>query len=232
MPEKKVGGIQQVFQGDNIMLVNPNPGFKDYVMVLGGVQEDVPPLVPFSLPKNLAVQMYNKAFRMWTQMKQQVIGEQAEIKVRKNHPNPEVAAHLHKYTAEDGKTPRTKQHIPPRPFLVRLDTEEGKKHYEAGLEEAKKNNFPIPTAEDLVGQFPLVMAKAMKDESMRSKAITKQMRKPKKDWQAAELKEYVETKGGYVGPKDDQEKLLEKATRLFDARKREYETDGFIVNVV
>ena len=47
-----------------------------------------------------------------------------------------------------------------------------------------------------------------------------------------ELKAYVENFGGYVGPKDKEERILEKATRLFEARRKEYEADGFIVNVI
>jgi hypothetical protein len=221
-------GIQQIFQGDNIMLVNPNPGRPDYIMVLDAVQEPAPPLVPFSLPRDLAVQIYTKAFTMWNQMKQQVIAEKAEIRRRKNHPVPEVAEHLNRYT-DDGKNPKTKKHLPDRPFLVRLDTKEGQQYYEEGLAEAKKEGHPIPTAKDLAGQFPLVMAKAAREEEKRE--LIKTIRKPLKNWQPEELKEYVENYGGYIGPKDSADKMLEKATRLFDARRKEYEADGFIVTV-
>lgn len=214
--------IQNTFMENQTQLVNPNPG-TIYTMVRGGEHVQVPGLVPFPLPVPKAKQMLDKALKSWNAQKDQQRFEKTEFNKHIASNDPAMRDRAFKFGETKDKVfiPRTQP--PAMPFLVDLATEAGKKFYESGRRIAKRDGISIPKT---TGPIKLP------DDVLPIATMTKDMRKPADRWDTPMLRKYVAGNGGMIGNADPMDRLLKKALLLFEAMKKRYEDDGFVVNVI
>jgi len=207
------------FIENRVHLVNPNPG-TIYVMVRGGEQVQVPGLVPFHLDEPKARQMLDKALKSWNAQNEQQRNEKLEYNKHIGSNDPSMKDRAFKFGEVTDKVFISKTQPPKRPFLVDLATEKGKEYYKDGMAEAKEEKIQVPKTTGPIqlpeDNLPLISAK--------------DMRKPAERWDTPMLRKYVSGNGGMVGNADPADRLLKKALLLFEAMKKRYEDDGFVVN--
>ena len=182
-----------------IELVNPNPEipYTDHAPGIGTFEFQ--PLERVFVEKRVAMALLARVPENMAHKAMQHNAEKNDYTRLMGTDNEGMKLVAQRFVDEKGQ-PKTK--LWPRPPLVRMDSDEGRKHYMDACAEAKKKGIKIPDeGEDI--RPGIAMAEVPAPPDSTDKAV---------------YMHYIEERGGSASTAEQIEKLREKAAKLYKAQ--------------
>lgn len=202
----------QVHNEPEVVVVNPNPG-RPLTLQLGDREVTFHPMQKYRIKKDQLGGLCEVQEGHWREMRLNAQSERQEWAKRITSPSQAERDKALKFADSEGNTV-TKP--PPRPMLVRLDTEHGKKWYQEALAEADRVPVQHPIHPQ---QQPRVEA-----DELESDVDAIVLEEPKKGWTILQYFDYCKRLGAQVDESDKERSdiLIKKAKAAFEAQKLFY----------